>query len=58
MVWKHTRVPSLSKMTRLGLNKGRLLRLAPASATEGDTSAVLAWDAAELMFPLWNDLRL
>ena len=42
-------------MTRLGLKRGRLLRLAPASATEGDS---LAWDWAEVMAPLWKDLRL
>ena len=48
----------MSKITRLGLNRGRLLRLAPASATEGDTSGTLAWDWAEVMFPLWKDLLL
>ena len=37
MVWKQTRVPSLSKMTHLGLKK-EVFRL--ASFAEGDAAAV------------------
>ena len=43
MVWKQTRVPSLSKMTHLGLKKD-VFRL--ASFAEGDAAAELSLDEA------------
>ena len=52
MVWKQTRVPSLSNMTSPGLNSGSDDNLAPDSRTEGDTAdACLLCSPASTLLP-------